>query len=175
MKSQNRLLFAVLALLPLTATAASARITTDYNHKLNFGQYKTYSWSAVKTPDSLWDQRVKDAVNKELAARGRTLVPSGGEVSVSARDAIRNQQELNTSYDGFGGGRWGGFGMATTTVDDYKVGTLIVQMFDGTNKNMIWQGVAGDTLSNNSSKNVKNLDKNVHKMLEHFPPNSDHK
>ena len=175
MKSQNRLLFAVLALLPLTATAASTRITTDYNHKLNFGQYKTYSWSAVKTPDPLWDQRVKDAVNKELAARGRTLVPSGGEVSVSARDAIRNQQELNTFYDGFGGGRWGGFGMATTTVDDYKVGTLIVQMFDGTNKNMIWQGVAGDTLSNNSSKNVKNLDKNVHKMLEHFPPNSDHK
>ena len=43
MKSQNRLLFAVLALLLLTATAASARITTDYNHKLNFEQYKTYS------------------------------------------------------------------------------------------------------------------------------------
>ena len=41
MKSQNRLPFAVLALLLLTATVASARITTDYNHKLNFGQYNS--------------------------------------------------------------------------------------------------------------------------------------
>jgi hypothetical protein len=37
---------------------------------------------------------------------------------------------LNTYYDGFGGRRFGGFGNATTTVEDYKVGTLVVDMFD---------------------------------------------
>ena len=104
MKLQTRFAAALLSVL-LVATAASARITTDYDHNVNFGQYKTYSWAAVKTPDSLWDQRVKDAVNSELAARGWTLVPSGVEVSVTARDAIHNQQELNTFYDGFGGRR----------------------------------------------------------------------
>ena len=174
MKLETRFAAALLSVL-LVATAASARITTDYDHNVNFGQYKTYSWAAVKTPDSLWDQRVKDAVNSELAARGWTLVPSGGEVSVTARDAIHNQQERNTFYDGFGGRRFGGFGTSKTTVDNYTVGTLIVEIFDGGNKNMIWRGVSTDTLSTNSDKNIKSLDKNVHKMFEHFPPTSNHK
>ena len=129
----------------------------------------------MKTSDSLWDQRVKDAVNRELAARGWTLVPSGGEVAVSARDAIHNQQTLNTFYDGFGGRRFGGSGMATTTVDNYKVGTLIVEMFDGSGKNMIWRGVASDTLSNNSDKNIKNLERNVQKLFGKFPPSLNHR
>lgn len=171
MNSQTRRLAVSLLAVLLCATVASANISTDYDHNIDFGHYKTYSWAAVKTADSLWDQRVKDAVNSELAARGWTLVPSGGEVSVTARDAIHNEQTLNTFYDGLGGRRFGGLGMSTTTVDNYKVGTLIVEMFDGGSKNMIWRGVASDTLSNSADKNVKNLDKNVQKMFGHFPPN----
>lgn len=63
--------------------------------------------------------------------------------------------------------------MAITTVDNYKVGTLIVEMFDGSSKNMIWRGVASDTLSNNSD--IKNLDKNVQKMFGKFPPSLNRK
>jgi hypothetical protein len=173
MRIQMRFVTSVLAAL-LTASTAFANIATDYDHNVDFGHYKTYSWAAVKTSDSLWDQRVKDAVNRELAARGWTQVPSGGEVAVSARDAIHNQQTLNTFYDGFGGRRFGGLGMATTTVDNYKVGTLIVEMFDGNSKNLIWRGVASDTLSNNADKNIKSLDKNVQKMFGKFPPNLNH-
>jgi hypothetical protein len=60
--------------------------------------------------------------------------------------------------------------MATTTVDNYKVGTLIVELFDGTFKNLIWPGSASNTLSNNADKNIKSLGKNVQQMFEHFPP-----
>ena len=106
-----------------------------------------------------------------MAAKGLTEVPSGGEVVIAARDAIHNEQQLNTFYDGFGGRRFfGGMGMSTTTVDTYKVGTLIVELFDGASKNLIWRGTATNTLSNNADKNIKSLDKNVQKMFEHFPP-----
>ena len=81
---------------------------------------------------------------------------------------------MNTFYDGFGGGWYwrgfGGFGEATTTVDTYRVGTLVVDMFDASTKNLIWRGVSSDTLSSNPEKNTKKLDENVHKMFEHFPP-----
>ena len=174
MKMQSRLTLSLFGMLFLAA-GVWARISTDYDRNINFGQYKTYSWATVKTADPLWDQRVKDAVNAELSARGLTLVPSGGDVTVGARDAIHDQQTLSTYYNGFGGRRFGGFGTSTTTVDSYKVGTLIVEMFDRSSKNMIWRGVASDTLSNNSGKNIKNFDKNVHKMMEHFPPSADHK
>ena len=151
--------------------AAWAGVTSDYDHHADFSHYKTYSWGKIQTANGLWDDRVKDAVAGQLAAKGWTEVPSGGEVVVAARDAIRNQQELNTFYDGFGGRRWGGgMGMSTTTVDNYRVGTLLVEMFDGQSKSLIWRASATNTLSSNSDKNIKSLDKNVQKMFDHFPP-----
>ena len=174
MKIRNGLALLVTAIM-LTAVTASAKITTDYDHKTNFARYKTYSWAKVETSNSLWDQRVKDAVNSQLAARGWSQVPEGGDMVVSARGVIRDEQQLNTFYNGFGGRRFGGFGNSTTTVDTYKVGSLIVDMFDGSTKNMLWRGMSSDTLSDNPDKNAKNLDKNVQKMFQHFPPGSDQK
>lgn len=150
----------------ITAHAA----TIDYDHNTNFGQYKTYSWAKVQTNNTLWDARVKEAVNNELATKGWTQVPSGGEVVLTARRSTRKQHDLETFYDGFGGRRWGGFGDATTTVDTYKVGTLVISMFDANTTNMIWRGVSSGTLSGNPEKNTKELDKDVHKMFQHFPP-----
>jgi len=68
--------------------------------------------------------RIKDAVNRALAAKGWTQVDSGGDVCVMAIEITQNQQTLNTFYDGFGGGRrwggFGGFGDATTTTEPTK-------------------------------------------------------
>ena len=50
------------------------------------------------------------------------------------------------------------------------VGTLVVDMFDVHTKKLVWRGSASDTLSDKSDKNIKNLDKGVQKMFDHFPP-----
>jgi hypothetical protein len=65
-----------------------------------------------------------------------------------------------------------GFGDATTTTETYQVGTLIVDLYDTKTKQLIWRGSASDTLSNNSNKNIKNLNKGVQKMFQHFPPDA---
>src|SRR5258708_22870737 len=117
---------------------------------------------------------IKEGGNGVLTGKGWTQVNSGGEVCVMAIEITQNQQTLNTFYNGFGGGRrwggFGGFGDATTTTETYKVGTLVVDMFDAKAKNLIWRGSSSDTLSNNPDKNTKNLDKEVKKMFAHFPP-----
>jgi hypothetical protein len=64
----------------------------------------------------------------------------------------------------------GGFGDSTTTVDTYKVGTLVIDLFDASTKKLIWRGSASDTLSDKSDKNIKTLDKAVQKMFDRFPP-----
>ena len=154
------------------AASLNAQVKTDYDHSANFSSYKTYSWLKVQSGDSLWDDRIKQDVDSQLAAKGWTKVDSNGDASVSAFRSTQDQQTLNTFYDGFGGGwRWGGgFGNATTTVDNYKVGTLVVDLFDANTKKLIWRGSSSDTLSDKSEKNIKNLDKGVQKMFEHFPP-----
>jgi hypothetical protein len=153
------------------ATAAFAdHVKVDYDHGANFNQVKTYSWSKVKTANSIWDDRVKDAIDKELATKGWTQVPSGGNVALVAIEKTSIHQQYDTFYDGFGGRRFGGFGDSTTTVDNYKVGTLMVSMFDGQSKQLIWRGTSSSDLSGNPEKNTKKLDKDVQRMFKAFPP-----
>jgi Domain of unknown function (DUF4136) len=166
----QRLLTPLLAVILLTTAAFAEDITVDYNHSANFGNYHTYSWQKVETANSIWDARVKDAVNKELAAKGWTQVPSGGDVALVAVETTHNRQQFNTFYDNFGGRRFGGFGDSTTTVENYRVGTLVVDMFDAGSKNLIWRGTSSGVLSGNPEKNTKNLDKGVQKLFSHFPP-----
>jgi len=174
MKTQNAILLSIAMFLALTAASFAQQVKTDYDHSANFGQYKTYSWEKVQTKDPLLVDRIKDAVNAALTAKGWTQVDSGGDVSVGAVEITQQQQTLNTFYDGFGGGRrwggFGGFGDATTTTETYKVGSLVVDLLDAKTRNLIWRGSSSDTLSDNADKNTKNLDKGVQKMFAHFPP-----
>jgi hypothetical protein len=169
----QRTIFASVGIMLLAASASLAQqVKTDYDRSADFSKYTTYSWEKVQTQDPLLVDRIKQAVNAALAEKSLTPVESGGQVAIVAIEMTKNQQTLNTFYDGFGGGwRWGGgFGNATTTVDNYKVGTLVVDLFDANTKKIIWRGSASDTLSDKSDKNIKNLDKGVQKMFEHFPP-----
>ena len=154
------------------ATAVFAdNVSVDYDHAANFHQVKTYSWSRVHTANSIWDDRVKDAVDKELAAKGWTQVPSGGDVALVAIEKTSVQQQYDTFYDSFGGfRRFGGFGESTTSVDNYRVGTLMVSMFDRNSKQLIWRGTSTSDLSGNPDKNSKKLDQDVAKMFKKFPP-----
>ena len=172
MNTQSKI-YASVGIMVLAATAAfSQQVKSDYDRKTDFSQYRTYSWEKVQTNDPLFVDRIKNAVDAALAAKRWTLAPSGGNVAVVAMETTQNKQTLDTFYNGFGGGwRWGGgFGGATTTVDNYKAGTLVVDLFDANSKNLIWRGSASDTLSDNSDKNIKELDKGVQKMFAHFPP-----
>jgi hypothetical protein len=171
----HRTIFASVGIVLLLASASSAQqVKTDYDRKASFGQYKTYTWEKVQTQDPLWVGRIKEAVNASLSAKGLAPVESGGDIAIVAIETTQNQQTLNTFYDGFGGGwRWrgfGGFGEATTTTENYKVGTLVVDLFDAHTKTIIWRGSSSDTLSDKSDKNIKNLEKGVQKMFDHFPP-----
>ena len=177
----QKVVLALIGVIFLAGTVSAQQVKTDYDRGANFAQYKTYSWTQVKTKDPLDVDRIESAVNAALAAKGWNQVDSGGDVSIVTMEITRDQQTLNTFYNGFGGG-WGwrrfgggGFGEATTTTDTYRVGTVVVDLFDTKTKQLIWRGSSSDTLSNNSDKNIKNLDKGVEKMFKNFPPGSSKK
>jgi hypothetical protein len=148
-------------------------VKTDYTKGTDFSQYKTFMWiKEVKTTNPLMKQRVIDDINAALTAKGLQLVTSNADLGIAAHAATQNERTLNTFYDGFGGGwRWGGgFGSATTTVDTYQVGTLVVDLFDSRTKEAIWRGTASKTLSDDPRKNADNLNKAIDKMFKDFPP-----
>src|SRR6266850_4672092 len=178
MKFIHRTATYTLFLLALLGSAFAQHVQTDFDRQANFSQYKTYSWQEIKPPNSLWDARIKSAVDAQLAAKGWTQVDSGGDVAIVAIKTTQTQKTLQTFYDGFGGG-WGwrrfgggGFGESTTTEQDYKDGTLVVDLYDAKTKQLIWRGSAEDTVSNKAANNEKKLDKGVAKMFKKFPPDS---
>jgi hypothetical protein len=159
----------------LATISFAQEITTDYDRNANFRQYKTFSFEKIQTKDPLWVGRISSAISGGLTAKGLTQVSSDGDISIVAIEMTKEQQTLNTFYDNFGGGwgwHWGGGGLgeATTTTDTYRVGTLVIDLFDTNTKKLIWRGSETDALSDKSSKNIKNLDKGVEKLFKEFPP-----
>ena len=79
----------------------------------------------------------------DYAQQPRAGDPAGtsGDIAVAAFGTTREQPTLQTFYEGLGGGWfWRGFGdtgVATTTVENTPVGTLVVDMFDGGTKKLI--------------------------------------
>ncbi|HEV2272617.1 MAG TPA: DUF4136 domain-containing protein [Acidobacteriaceae bacterium] len=170
-------------LLAVGSTAFADNVKTDFDHGADFSKFHTYSWGKVTTANPFYVDRIKDAVNRDLQSKGWQMVPSGGDATVFATDRVHNEQELETMYDGMGGGwgggwGWGGWGgmggggmgEATTNTVNQRVGHLVVDMFESNSKKLLWRGSSTADLSNNSDKNTKNLEKDVDKMLKNFPP-----
>jgi hypothetical protein len=154
----------------------AADVSTDYNHHADFGKYHTYSWIAVKAGNSLWQDRIREAVDKDLSAKGWQKVKSGGDAAVSAFGRTSEPGTLQTYYDGFPGWGWrgwAGMGTSTTEVVTEKVGNLTIDIFDGQTKQLIWRGQAAQAITgNNPEKNEHKLDDAVDKMFKEFPPKS---
>jgi len=163
------IMFAAVGALGITALFA-ASIKTDYDHAADFSRFHTYSWIKSDAGNSLWADRITRDVDEQLAAKGLTKVASGGDLGVSAFGATQNQQSIETFYNGFGGWRWRGFGDATSEVINTPVGTLVVDLFDGQSKHLVWRANSSETLSGSPDKNEKKLQHDVEDMFKHFPP-----
>jgi Domain of unknown function (DUF4136) len=168
----------VAALLIGSSMAAFAGdVRTDYDHTANFSQYNSYSWGKVQTSNPFFVTRIQQAVDKQLQAKGWKLMPTGGSVTVFATDNIHDQQQVQTMYDNMGGGWGGGWGgpgfgtgIATTTTTNQNVGNLVIDLFEGSSKNLLWRGLATENLSSNADRNTKMVDGDINSMFKNFPP-----
>lgn len=46
------------------------------------------------------------------------------------------------------------------------VGSLVIDIFEGQSKNLIFRGISSNDVSKSADKNTHNIDK----MFDHFPP-----
>lgn len=160
------------------AGCPSQNVHTNYDHKTNFASFHSYTWGPVQTSDPLNVQRIKDAVNPDLQAKGWQLMPSGGDVTVTAVGSAHDKKEYQTFYNGLGGegyyyggfGDFGGQGISTTTVQTYKVGTLVLDMYNAKTKHLVWRGTASGGISKNPNDNQQRFDKASDPLLKNFPP-----
>jgi len=169
----------IVAVVALSATACGYTITTstDYDNTVDFGTYHTFSvMKGNSSGNPLLDQRATDDVRQALASKGWAEAPeSDARAAVVVHTATQTKHNYETLYDGYGWGGWGrwgwrGPGSATTFVEDYQVGTVVVDIFDAGTKQAIWHGVATDALSDHATRNAKITQDAITKMFGEFPP-----
>ncbi len=174
----------ITAILTLSSLAAFAdNVKSDHDKNADFSKIHTYSWGQVKTSNPLYQTRIKEAVDHDLQAKGWRYVESGGDATVFATGEVHNQTDLQTTYDSFGpgwGGRWGwggwgwgmggGFGEATTTTSEKPMAHLVLDIFNSSDKELLFRAVITRDVSDKSDKNVKSVDKDIERALKDFPP-----
>jgi hypothetical protein len=174
---------AIAAALSFLGAAASAQdVNTDFDRDANFAAIKTFqvkvgtSWN-----NPISEKRIVGEIEETLAGKGWTKVDANPDAVVLLHGATEKQKNLNTFYSGMGGyggygyrgwGAMGGMGTATTTVSEYLVGTLVVDIFDAKTKALMFRGTASDEISDKPEKNVKKVEKAASKMFKDFPPGS---
>jgi hypothetical protein len=166
-----------LALSCAGAGALSAQTKVDYDHKVDFGKFKTFSLKAgtpAQTP--FGQERLEEAVVAALTGKGWSKAAEGaGDVQVVTHAQYSTQKVADVTTFGYGGYPgwygWGGsFGTSSVSVRDIPMGTLILDIVDNSNNTLVWRGMASDTMVDKPEKMKKKVDKALAKMLKNFPP-----
>jgi len=169
------------ALVLLGASAAWAqKVDVDWNRNIDFSKFKTYGWIESKHPGKgLWNQRIMDGVDAKLAKAGLKKVDAGAKPDLSVvynagvkeHTVVEDYDYVYHPYGWYYGYRpWYGPRPITTQTYQEKEATLTVDLVDTSDKEMVWRGVAKDTLADSSDKNVKTFNKAMDKLFKNFPP-----
>ncbi|UXX78158.1 DUF4136 domain-containing protein [Reichenbachiella carrageenanivorans] len=184
MKTTMNTIGFMLAMLLIT-NLSFAQVKSDYDKEADFTQYKSYTFAgwqddSDKILNDFDKKRILDALKSEFSDRGMELVEADGDAVITLFVVV-NQKTSTTAYTDFNGGmgyrgRWGwgmGAGMATATTtyseNDYNEGTLVIDMYDASGKQLIWQGVMTSTVQEKPKKREKTIPKKMAKLMKSYP------
>lgn len=187
MKITNIKIVGLFCLALLSFHISQAQITSDYDKETDFSKYQTYAFAGwEKNSDQILNEfdkkRILDAMQNEFSERGLELVESDADANVTLYVVVDNKTST-TAYTTYNGGLgygpgwgWGmgmgGLGGTSTTnysEDDYKEGTLVVDMYDQDSKKLVWQGVLQTVVKENPEKREKTIPKKISKLMKEFP------
>lgn len=152
-----RLVIAFAAAAMLSACATTPEITTDYDHATDFSQFRTYGFlpEAARGEhegySTLTERRIEAAVARELEARGYVRSDDPDllvNFTVTSKD-IQEVRQVPTASPpvGYYGWRspyyhpWPAYSYETR-VDNYRRGTLFIDLVDAKQHELVWEGIA---------------------------------
>jgi hypothetical protein len=104
-----------------------------------------------------------------MAQKGFQHVENNPDVLVTYGTGLERQRSATAT--GMGHWRMGG-GMGTINQNISNAGTLVVDISDSHTRQLLWRGMAADTLSDNPDKNSHKIQKAVVMMFKKYPPKS---
>jgi hypothetical protein len=171
----------ILFLTALVSSCASVDVAVDYDRKVNFDTYKTYAFfkpgiDQAKISD-LDKKRILRAIDNELSAKGMSK-SEDPDVLISIMTETKERVNIYQNNFGFAWGwGWGWGGMpgggvsSSTTVE----GTLFVDIIDAKKRELVWQGLGTDALTQRMDKKEEKIKEIVNEILSQYPPTKEDK
>jgi len=175
---KNFLCFVIL--LPLVlASCSSVSVKHDYDREADFTQYRSYAWTDQEMADDelaknpLVKKRVHVAVDAALASKGYTLTDlDKADFVVVVHAGVKERMRIQDWgrygwYDPW----WGPYG-GRVDVSYYEEGTLVIDIVDAKEKELVWRGTGTGIVKEYSKpeKMQEDIDRDVTKILAAFPP-----
>ena len=165
-KPVTSLRLTLLVVILLAATQAmSQTVRVRWERNTDFEKYQTYTW--------LDGTRVKDETSHRFIVEY-----VDGQLGINSVFKDENEPDLYAVYHASAEGTFeitGGYGSdwkgaEAVTANSHLAGTLVVDLVDAAENQLVWRGIATATVSNNPKKNRETIRKAVEKMFADFPP-----
>lgn len=177
----------------LVAGCSTLRVKSDYDREFDFSRLHTFAWldppvrsepesgpmSELIDPfarNSILDKRVRQAVERELLARGYRKGGDGRAefrlqyfVIIKDRTKIRSYPRATYGYYGGPYGYGYGAGWGGVSSYNYKEGTLILDVIDSRTNMLAWRGWAVGVNRDGYYTDAK-VGEAVKLVLDQFPP-----
>jgi len=171
----------VLGALALLASCASVRVSVDYDPEEDFSVYRAYAWlpegpipsGDVRVDNELIARHVVDAVESTLREQGFEKDTAGDpdfyvNYTLSVQSALDTYTVNRVYVDHYG---WA-MSLPETRARPYDEGTLIIDIADAREEELVWRGVGKTRVSDYGTNETvaKTLNETVAEILKAFPP-----
>lgn len=182
-------LVGALLLFAIGCSSSKIEVRSGHDPDFKFSRLKTYGWLAPtksgdeRINDKRLEDNVRDAVARELEAKGFRFKEKDADFQVGYHAIMRRQRSVRSVDEVYGYGSheiW--TGDYTPRMDPathpevyehiYHVGTLILDIADGKGKDLIWRASARAIVEPTApaEKGRRITFEAVRKMLARFPP-----
>ncbi len=170
-----RLILSLALIVVLAGCGSSVRVQSDYDDTVDFSAYKTYQWMPQPTGANLEaglaGPIIERSIESELNGKSMRQVESNPDIYVVYHAGV-DEQITGAYVDRWGYGYRGYYGWgrsADVRVESYTEGTLVVDIIDAGQKDLVWRGVATGAV-NNPQKTREEIPQIVADLLADFPP-----
>lgn len=159
-------------LLALSGCASVPDVRVAMDRSADFTQYKTFAFASPLGTDrggyqSIVSKELKANTQREMEERGMRLVSAAPQLLVNFSAAMTDKTRVSTmpvfigmdagfGYYGYRSGLYAPWPMYVdqTVVTQYKEGTLNIDVVDAARKQLVWEGVVTDRVTQEDLQNL---------------------
>jgi hypothetical protein len=148
-------------------SCSSVTVKSDFDENANFTQYKMFDLIPHHGGNPLNNKRIEAAIEQGLVAKGMQKQAAGRpDLLVAYHTNVKDKIDVDTY--GYRYGRYGRRVGTYTTVQKYQQGTVVVDLVDAKERELVWRGWAKGEASDSVSK--EKIDDTIAKILAKYPP-----